>query len=71
MQRIFAKPLEEAIFPPPGTFSDTLEAQGFSMLNSDIAARRTDAISRGVGVTTQVYAERDLAKGIEVAKRIG
>ncbi|WP_105439451.1 4-aminobutyrate--2-oxoglutarate transaminase [Neorhizobium sp. T25_13] len=28
------------------------------MLNSDIAARRTDAISRGVGVTTQVYAER-------------
>ena len=28
------------------------------MLNSDIAARRSDAISRGVGVTTQVYAER-------------
>ena len=28
------------------------------MLNQEIAARRTDAISRGVGVTTQVYAER-------------
>ncbi len=28
------------------------------MSNSSIAARRSDAISRGVGVTTQVYAER-------------
>ncbi|QLF68261.1 4-aminobutyrate--2-oxoglutarate transaminase [Peteryoungia desertarenae] len=28
------------------------------MLNTEIAARRTDAISRGVGVTTQVYADR-------------
>ena len=29
-----------------------------SMQNSTIAARRSDAISRGVGVTTQVYAEK-------------
>ncbi|PDS30252.1 4-aminobutyrate--2-oxoglutarate transaminase [Rhizobium phaseoli] len=28
------------------------------MLNTEVAARRTDAISRGVGVTTQIYAER-------------
>ena len=28
------------------------------MLNTEVAARRTDAISRGVGVTTQVYADR-------------
>ena len=28
------------------------------MLNNEVAARRTDAISRGVGVTTQVYADR-------------
>lgn len=28
------------------------------MLNSDLSARRSNAISRGVGVTTQVYAER-------------
>jgi 4-aminobutyrate aminotransferase len=28
------------------------------MLNTEIAARRSDSISRGVGVTTQVYAER-------------
>ncbi|RUY03829.1 4-aminobutyrate--2-oxoglutarate transaminase [Mesorhizobium sp. M2A.F.Ca.ET.040.01.1.1] len=28
------------------------------MLNSEVSARRTDAISRGVAVTTQVYAER-------------
>lgn len=28
------------------------------MLNQDIAERRTDAISRGVGVTTQIYAEK-------------
>ncbi len=28
------------------------------MLNSELATRRTDAISRGVGVTTQVYADR-------------
>ena len=28
------------------------------MLNQEIAERRADAISRGVGVTTQVYAER-------------
>ncbi len=28
------------------------------MSNAEIAARRTEAISRGVGVTTQVYAER-------------
>ncbi|MGK9286952.1 4-aminobutyrate--2-oxoglutarate transaminase [Sinorhizobium meliloti] len=28
------------------------------MLNAEVAARRTDAVSRGVGVTTQVYAER-------------
>jgi 4-aminobutyrate aminotransferase len=28
------------------------------MLNTEIATRRTDAISRGVGVTTQVYAEK-------------
>ena len=30
------------------------------MLNADIATRRSDAISRGVGVTTQVYADRAL-----------
>jgi 4-aminobutyrate aminotransferase len=30
------------------------------MLNTDIAARRSDAISRGVGVTTQVYADKAL-----------
>lgn len=28
------------------------------MLNSEIASRRNDAVSKGVGVTTQVYAER-------------
>lgn len=28
------------------------------MLNAEVAARRADAVSRGVGVTTQVYAER-------------
>lgn len=28
------------------------------MLNQEIAARRAEAVSRGVGVTTQVYAER-------------
>ena len=28
------------------------------MLNSEIATRRSDAISRGVGVTTQVYADK-------------
>ncbi len=28
------------------------------MLNNEVAARRTDAISRGVGVTTQVYADK-------------
>lgn len=28
------------------------------MQNSQLAARRTNAISRGVGVTTQIYAER-------------
>jgi 4-aminobutyrate aminotransferase len=28
------------------------------MLNSEVAARRADALSRGVGVTTQVYADR-------------
>jgi 4-aminobutyrate aminotransferase len=28
------------------------------MLNTEIASRRSDAVSRGVGVTTQVYAER-------------
>jgi 4-aminobutyrate aminotransferase len=28
------------------------------MLNNEVAARRTDAISRGVGVTTQIYADR-------------
>ena len=28
------------------------------MLNTEIAARRADAISRGVGVTTQVYAQK-------------
>ncbi|MGX5802655.1 4-aminobutyrate--2-oxoglutarate transaminase [Bradyrhizobium sp. Arg314] len=28
------------------------------MLNAEIASRRADAISRGVGVTTQIYAER-------------
>jgi 4-aminobutyrate aminotransferase len=28
------------------------------MLNNEVATRRTDAISRGVGVTTQVYADK-------------
>ncbi len=28
------------------------------MQNSEVAARRADAISRGVGVTTQVYAQK-------------
>lgn len=28
------------------------------MLNAEVAARRADAVSRGVGVTTQVYADR-------------
>ena len=28
------------------------------MLNNEVAARRTDAISRGVGVTTQIYADK-------------
>jgi 4-aminobutyrate aminotransferase len=32
--------------------------KGISMLNSEVAARRSDAISRGVGVTTQVYADK-------------
>lgn len=30
------------------------------MLNNEVAARRTDAISRGVGVTTQIYADKAL-----------
>jgi 4-aminobutyrate aminotransferase len=34
-----------------------LSIGGTTMSNSAIAARRADAISRGVGVTTQVYAE--------------
>lgn len=34
------------------------------MLNSEIAARRTAAVSRGVGMQTQIYADR--AKNAEV-----
>jgi 4-aminobutyrate aminotransferase len=34
------------------------------MLNADISTRRSEAISRGVGVTTQVHA--DLAENAEI-----
>jgi 4-aminobutyrate aminotransferase apoenzyme (EC 2.6.1.19) len=30
------------------------------MLNADVAKRRTDAISRGVGMQTQIYVDRAL-----------
>jgi 4-aminobutyrate aminotransferase len=58
MQEIFSserRSLRALARPYPTTIN-----QGISMLNTDIAARRSDAISRGVGVTTQVYADKAL-----------
>jgi 4-aminobutyrate aminotransferase len=34
------------------------DRRGSPMLNNEVATRRSDAISRGVGVTTQVYADK-------------